>query len=154
MRHRIERIENTQELEGSSRYSPEGYTAWATLICRNRGIGLKLRVTDVPLAVQAATETNTQYYAPDIGEACRLLDEDSLRTGHYHSLGYHEQAFLEGLALWRAQKREERRVQRMIDTGFTAIALASKSRESGLSDFWKRYNELKKERSSSESCED
>ncbi len=152
MRHRIERIENTQELEGSSRYSPEGYTAWATLILRNRGIGLKLRVTDVPLAVQAATETDTRYCTPDIGEACRLLDEDSLRIGHYHSLGYREQAFLEGLALWRAQEEERRRVQRMIDTGFTAIALADKSRESGLSDFWKKYRELK-DQSSSESLE-
>lgn len=50
------------------------------------------------------------------------------------------------------EKEERRRAEEALKAGGVVVALADKSRESGLSDFWQRYRELK-DQSSSESLE-
>lgn len=43
------------------------------------------------------------------------------------------------------EKEEQCRAEEALKAGSVVVALADKSRESGLSDFWKRYRELKEQ---------
>ena len=50
------------------------------------------------------------------------------------------------------EKEERRRAEEVLKAGGVVVALAMEDKESGLSDFWQRYYELK-DQSSSESLE-
>lgn len=90
---------------------------------------------DLPLSMQAAIDTHTQFQSTrDPGEARSLMFAECDRIGY------------------QFPERLDKRTKGIIKASGAVIVLANKSRESGLSDFWKRYRELK-DQSSSESLE-
>lgn len=90
---------------------------------------------DLPLSMQAAIDTHTQFQPTrDPGEARSLMFAECDRTG------------------CQSPEQLDERTKGIIKAGGAVIVLADKSRESGLSDFWQRYRELK-DQSSSESLE-
>ena len=146
-----------REIAGKQHDSLQEHTNWLALIRNDSTIANEFDAVNASLAKRAATETDTRcYIAPDVNEASSLLVENRRRiiiaeqrlSSHGRSVG------TEKFEPQRIGEEERRRAENIIKAGGVVVALADKSRESGLSDFWKRYDELKKERSSFESCED
>ena len=90
---------------------------------------------DLPLSMQAAIDTHTQFQPTrDPGEARSLMFAERDRTGYQ---------FPEQL---------DERTKDAIKAGGAVVVLVMEDKESGLSDFWQRYRELE-EQSNSESSE-
>ena len=107
---------------------------------------------DVPFVEQAARETSTGYYiSSTVDEARSLLVADRRRIDE-SGLNHAESTESRRTSIQAIEKEEQCRAEEALKAGSVVVALADKSRESGLSDFWKRYRELK-EQSSSESLE-
>ena len=101
----------------------------------NRAIARLEHPKDLPLSMQAAIDTHTQFQPTrGPGEARSLMFADCDRT-HYQ--------FPEQL---------DERTKDAIKAGGAVVVLVMEDKESGLSDFWKRYRELE-EQSNSESSE-
>lgn len=83
---------------------------------------------DLPLSMQAAIDTHTQFHPTrDPGEARSLMFAECYRT-HYR--------FPEWL---------DERTKDAIKAGGAVIVLACKDEETGLSEFWKRRRELEQQ---------
>lgn len=109
---------------------------------------------DVPFVEQAARETSTGYYiSSTVDEACSLLVADRRRIDE-SGLNHVEstEPRRTRTSIQAIEKEERRRAEEVLKAGGAVVALADKSRESGLSDFWQRYRELKNQ-SSYESLE-
>ena len=122
---------------GSHTYTPRLDTieSMKAAVRNNMAIARLEHPKDLPLSMQAAIDTHTQFQPTrDPGEARSLMFAECDRTGYQ---------FPEQL---------DERTKGIIKAGGAVIVLANKSRESGLSDFWKRYRELK-DQSSPESPE-
>ena len=122
---------------GSHTYTPRLDTieSMKAAIRNNMAIARLEHPEDLPFSMQAAIDTHTQFQPTrDPGEARSLMFAERDRTGYQ---------FPEQL---------DERTKGIIKAGGAVIVLANKSRESGLSDFWKRYRELE-EQSNSESSE-
>lgn len=122
---------------GSHTYTPRLDTikSMKAAIRNNMAIARLEHPKDLPLIMQAAIDTHTQFQPTrDPGEARSLMFAERDRTGYQ---------FPEQL---------DKRTKGIIKAGGAVIVLADKSGESGLSDFWQRYYELK-DQSSSESLE-
>ena len=122
---------------GSHTYMPRLDTieSMKAAIRNNMAISRLEHPEDLPLSMQAAIDTHTQFQPTrDPGETRSLMFAERDRTGYQ---------FPEQL---------DERTKGIIKAGGAVIVLANKSRESGLSDFWQRYRELK-DQSSPESPE-
>lgn len=107
---------------------------------------------DVPLVEQAARETSTGYYiSSTVDEACGLLVADR-RCIDESGLNHVESTESRQTSIQAIEKEERRRAEEVLKAGGVVVALAMEDKESGLSDFWQRYYELK-DQSSSESLE-
>lgn len=107
---------------------------------------------DVLFVEQAARETRTRYYiSSTVDEASSLLVANRRRIDE-SGLNHAESTESRRTSIQAIEKEERRRAEEALKAGGVVVALADKSRESGLSDFWQRYRELK-DQSSSESLE-
>lgn len=144
-----------REIAGKQHDSLQEHTNWLALIRNDSAMADGFDAANVSLAERAATETDTRYYiAPDVNEASRLLIENRRRIiiAEQRLPGHGRSIATEKFEPQRIGEEERRRAENIIKAGGVVVALADKSRESGLSDFWKKYRELK-DQSSSESLE-
>ena len=122
---------------GSHTYTPRLDTieSMKAAVRKNMAIARLERPEDLPLTMQAAIDTHTQFQPTrDSGEAHSLMFAECDRTGYQ---------FPEQL---------DERTKDAIKAGGAVVVLVMEDKESGLSDFWKRYRELE-EQSNSESSE-
>lgn len=122
---------------GSHTYMPRLDTieSMKAAIRNNMAISRLEHPEDLPLSMQAAIDTHTQFQPTrDPGEARSLMFAERDRTGYQ---------FPEQL---------DERTKDAIKAGGAVVVLVMEDKESGLSDFWKRYRELE-EQSNSESSE-
>ena len=107
---------------------------------------------DVPLVEQAARETSTGcYISSTVDEARSLLVADRRRIDE-SGLNHIESTESRRTSIQDIEREEQCRAEEILKAGGVVVALAMEDKESGLSDFWQRYRELK-EQSSSESLE-
>lgn len=84
----------------------------------------------LPLSMQAAIDTHTQFQPTrDPGEARSLMFAERDRTGYQ----------------FPEQLDERTKDKDAIKAGGAVVVLVMEDKESGLSDFWKRYRELEQQ---------
>ena len=122
---------------GSHTYTPRLDTieSMKAAIRKNRAIARLEYPEDLPLSMQAAIDTHTQFQPTrDPGEARSLMFAECDRTG------------------CQFPEQLDERTKDVIKAGGAVVVLAMEDKGSGLSDFWRRYRELE-DQSSSESLE-
>lgn len=123
-----------RDIEGWSRFA-NGDSTVASLF--NEG--------DVPFVEQAARETSTGYYiSSTVDEASSLLVADRRRIDE-SGLNHAESTESRRTSIQAIEKEERRRAEEALKAGSVVVALAMEDKESGLSDFWQRYRELKEQ---------
>lgn len=100
---------------------------------------------DVPFVEQAARETSTGYYiSSTVDEARSLLVADRRRIDE-SDLNHIESTESRRTSIQVIDKEEQCRAEEILKAGGVVVALAMEDKESGLSDFWQRYSELKEQ---------
>jgi hypothetical protein len=114
--------------------------SWASLVgFSHKAVAELFDESEIPLVVQAANETGTRCRVASGVDGTRKLLVARLRRRLTKSEGYLPDLYLEYI-----EESEQRRAENILEAGGAAIALAYKDEKTGLSDFWQRYNGLKK----------
>lgn len=114
---------------------------WASLVgfSHKAAVAESFDESEIPLVVQAVNETGTRYRVASGVDETRKLLVARLRRRLTKSEGYFPDLYLE-----RIEESEQRRAENILEAGGAVVALAYKNEKTGLSDFWQRYNGLKK----------
>lgn len=100
---------------------------------------------DVPLVEQAARETSTGcYISSTVDEARSLLVADRRRIDE-SGLNHIKSTESRRTSIQDIEREEQCRAEEILKAGGVVVALAMEDKESGLSDFWQRYRELKEQ---------